>query len=72
MLQKGAKITENVLLYNFSSSINFFCVFVFTPLRYSDGPCMASVCFCRFIHCTIHASSLGTNKTARRKSLVYG
>ena len=71
MLQKGAKITENVLLYNFSSSINFFLCVCFYA-RYSDGPCMASVCFCRFIHCTIHASSLGTNKTARRKSLVYG
>ena len=40
--------------------------------RYHDDACVGSVCICWFIHGTIHARSLGTKKTAGRKSLVYG
>ena len=50
----------------------FFHLCSYNSTRYSDDPCLASLCFCWFIYGKIHASSLGTKKPARRKSLVYG
>ena len=44
----------------------------FSHLRYPYDACMDTICICRIIHSTIHASSVGAKEITGRESLVYG